>query len=243
MAFSPKVQEDALISCNRHCCICHKFCGLKIELHHIVQTSEGGENTLDNCIPLCFDCHGDMRSYDHRHPKGHKYTTSELKRHRDVWYAKVQSSPSPTYDKAATELDKRVYLAIDKILPYSGTMDLLENHHFGAPFRASLFSDFDHFIKKSDDPHMEFIDADLEGMRVVLVNNLNEFADYLARQTWRLGDTMQSVPDEWEVTQPERLITVVNKLNKMSSQVAEQYRTLVRECRRRLGANLESGTS
>ena len=41
MSFPPKVREDALLSSGRYCCLCHKFCGLKIELHHVVHASEG----------------------------------------------------------------------------------------------------------------------------------------------------------------------------------------------------------
>ena len=29
-----KTKEDAMIACGRHCCICHKFCGNKMEVHH-----------------------------------------------------------------------------------------------------------------------------------------------------------------------------------------------------------------
>lgn len=234
MAFHPKIQEDALVACNRHCCICHKFCGLKIELHHIVQKSEGGEDTFDNCIPLCFDCHGDMRSYDHKHPKGHKYTANELQRHRDNWYAKVQGTPSPTYDNDAAALDKNVYLAILKLLPYKGTMSLLDQHNFAVPFRASLFSDFDRFVVTNDDPSMEFIDADLEGLRATFVESLSKFSHQLASNTWPLGKDMQSVPPEWEDSQPDRLERVVSELNTTSTSVADQYRSFIRECRRRL---------
>ncbi|MDO8311401.1 MAG: HNH endonuclease [Sideroxyarcus sp.] len=239
MAFPPKIQEDALVACNRHCCLCHKFCGLKIELHHIVHKSEGGKDIADNCIPLCFDCHGDMRSYDHKHPKGHKYTANELIRHRDNWYAKVQGAPSPTYDQAAVDLDKNVYLAIVKLLPYPGTMSLIEHHNFCGPFRASLFSDLDRFIAANDNPAMEFIDADLEGQRATLVDELSHFNYYLATHTWRLGESMQSVPADWEDTQPARLDSVVNDLNAMGSKVAERYRTLVREARRRLRVDID----
>ncbi|MFA6008501.1 MAG: HNH endonuclease [Desulfobacteraceae bacterium] len=83
MPFLPKVKEDVIVACGRCCAICHKFCGLKIEVHHIIEESNGGENKFENAIPLCFDCHADMRSYDHKHPKGNKYTDSELLRHRD----------------------------------------------------------------------------------------------------------------------------------------------------------------
>src|SRR5262249_53704229 len=83
MGFPPKVREDALVACERHCCICHRFCGIKIEVHHIKPESKGGSDTLDNAIALCFNCHADMVSYDKDHPKGTKYSEGELKRHRD----------------------------------------------------------------------------------------------------------------------------------------------------------------
>jgi 5-methylcytosine-specific restriction endonuclease McrA len=86
MGFPASVVEKALLWCGRHCCVCHKFCGVKIELHHIVAKADGGEDTFDNCIPLCFDCHADVMAYNPRHPKGRKYTGSELKAHRDRWY-------------------------------------------------------------------------------------------------------------------------------------------------------------
>jgi predicted nucleotidyltransferase len=92
MSFPPKVAEKALLDSKRSCCICHKFCGVKIELHHIVQVSEGGENTYDNCIPLCLDCHAEVKAYNDKHPKGKKYRESELRQHRDRWYKKVRDS-------------------------------------------------------------------------------------------------------------------------------------------------------
>jgi HNH endonuclease len=82
MGFSPSITEKALLSCGRHCSICHKFCGTKIELHHIEQKKIGGLDTFENCLPLCFDCHADVMQYNPNHPKGKKYSFSELKGHR-----------------------------------------------------------------------------------------------------------------------------------------------------------------
>jgi 5-methylcytosine-specific restriction endonuclease McrA len=53
MSFPADVREKALVACARRRCLCHEFKGLKIELHHIVQKAEGGEDTFENCIPLC----------------------------------------------------------------------------------------------------------------------------------------------------------------------------------------------
>ena len=57
-----------------------------MECHHIVQPIDGGDDSLDNCIPLCFNCHADVKAYNPDHPKGTSYSVSELKKHRDQWY-------------------------------------------------------------------------------------------------------------------------------------------------------------
>lgn len=80
------VKDEALVACGRRCCICHAFCGIKIELHHIVPVGEGGKSAIDNCIPLCFNCHADVGHYNPKHPKGTKYSHSELRKHRDNWF-------------------------------------------------------------------------------------------------------------------------------------------------------------
>lgn len=88
MPFSEEVKRKAFIACGRKCCICHKFCGNNMEVHHIKPESEGGENTFENAIPLCFDCHAEVGQYNPNHPKGNKFTQEELKGHRDSWYRK-----------------------------------------------------------------------------------------------------------------------------------------------------------
>lgn len=91
MPFPQTVVDEALAACGRKCCICHKFCGKNIEIHHIAQHSDGGPDTFDNAIPLCFECHADMGKTDPHHPKGRNYSEAELKMHRDRWYKFVAS--------------------------------------------------------------------------------------------------------------------------------------------------------
>ena len=86
MPFSEDIKMRAMVACGRRCCICHKYCGNNMEVHHIVARSEGGTDTYDNAIPLCFDCHAEVRQYDPKHPKGIKFTAKELRLHRDNWY-------------------------------------------------------------------------------------------------------------------------------------------------------------
>lgn len=89
MGFPKSVEEQALVACGRCCCICHKFCGTKINLHHIKQKADGGEDTFENCIPLCLDCHEDMGKADPKHSTGKHYSENELIMHRDKWYKEM----------------------------------------------------------------------------------------------------------------------------------------------------------
>lgn len=92
MPFSENVKIKAMVACGRYCCICHKFCGNNMEVHHIKAQADNGNDSFENAIPLCFDCHAIVRQYDPKHPKGIKFSEKELILHRDNWYRKVQQS-------------------------------------------------------------------------------------------------------------------------------------------------------
>lgn len=89
MGFPPNVKEQELIASARHCCVCHRFAGVNIEVHHIKQEADGGANTFENAIALCFDCHSFAGHYNNRHPKGTKYSQSELKKAKTNWHNSV----------------------------------------------------------------------------------------------------------------------------------------------------------
>lgn len=89
MAFSEEIKIKALVACGRRCCICHKFCGNNMEVHHILPQAQGGKDTFENAIPLCFDCHANVEHYNPKHPKGNKFTEKELIKHRDNWYHQI----------------------------------------------------------------------------------------------------------------------------------------------------------
>lgn len=91
MGFSKKVSDQALRASGRNCCLCKRFCGTNIETHHIIPSAEGGDNSFDNCIPLCFGCHAIVGGYNPQHPMGRKMQPDELKWMRDQLYEQVAS--------------------------------------------------------------------------------------------------------------------------------------------------------
>jgi hypothetical protein len=84
--FPADVKNKCLLWSNRHCCLCGQPKGVDIEVAHLVSAREGGEPTLENAIPLCYDCHAKIGHYNHSHPKGNKFGQKELMARRDQIY-------------------------------------------------------------------------------------------------------------------------------------------------------------
>ena len=90
MPFSAKTKQQALTRSGRRCCLCLAYKGIKVEVHHIIPANISNDNSLDNAITLCFDCHSDVGHYNPKHPKGNQFTPDELRKHRDRLWRLVQ---------------------------------------------------------------------------------------------------------------------------------------------------------
>jgi len=237
MPFAPDIAQQALVSCGRHCCICHKFCGTKMELHHIKPEADGGEDSLENCIPLCFDCHADVQSYNPSHPKGRKYAEAELKQHRDRWFGKVQKSGGPVAPPEYLHLDRVVFQRLREILPSRGCISFMRSHDYGGIFPASAHDDLWGLWRECDLPEFEFNDTDLEGLRGELRDKVIKLLGVLARETYPIdspGGDLKGVPPEWRHEQPERYEKVVEEIHQLVAGICDVYDNLIRLGRRKL---------
>lgn len=93
MPFKRKEVAALLARCHRRCCICHRFCGVKIETDHIKPAAQTGTDNIDNAIPVCFDCHAEIHSYNDRHPRGRKLGPEELHKHKEQRLAICDNHP------------------------------------------------------------------------------------------------------------------------------------------------------
>lgn len=185
LGFPQEVSDAALIACGRRCCICHIFCGTKMELHHIKQAADGGEDTFENCIPLCFNCHSEMGKADPKHPKGKRYTEDELRGHRDNWYEKVKNGsflrPADVCDS-----DRRLFSEIcatfDKNISYLLSSSNVSGRHLSHQFDALAF-----LFEKAKDPFFEFLDLSLEELKGTLFHAIDVFLDYYNYNVFSTG--------------------------------------------------------
>ena len=91
MAFPEAGVAQLLADCKRHCCVCFKWCGTKMHLHHIIPRAQGGPDEIDNAIPVCLDCHAEIES---RGNMGRQFTQAELREHRRRWLEICREQPA-----------------------------------------------------------------------------------------------------------------------------------------------------
>ncbi|RFP60999.1 MAG: HNH endonuclease [Limnothrix sp. CACIAM 69d] len=241
MGFSESVSEKALLDCGRSCCLCHKFCGFKIELHHIVQKAEGGPDTYENCIPLCLDCHAEVKAYNPKHPKGRKYTESELRQHRDRWYEKVSHKIFVSGNPDYIELDRKLFRRIREILPsQGGSISFMRKHSYGVPFPSNSHDDLRSYLDQCKDPDFEFINSDLETRKSQLTINIQEFHRVLLYAAYSSDDLPCHLAIEPGMkrftggSNYARYLQGVEKAETAATQVCEAYDELIRFGRRNL---------
>lgn len=85
MSFNERDADKLLVECHRRCCVCHRLCGIKMELDHIDQRADGGSDDIDNAISVCFECHAEIHWYNKNHPRGRKFRPNELRLHKKQW--------------------------------------------------------------------------------------------------------------------------------------------------------------
>ncbi|MBN1273435.1 MAG: HNH endonuclease [Candidatus Aminicenantes bacterium] len=235
MTFPHDIREKALVASGRRCCLCHKFCGTKIECHHIIEIADGGLDTFDNCIPLCFDCHSDMGSYDPKHPKGTKYSPSELKKHRDLWYEKIAKGGGvielPEHRKVDTIIFKefRVQIPWDLIV-------WLKEFDFASSFLRKEIEPLRRYLYYYDDPKKEFLDAEMETARGEFLVALRSFMLAIGKWTFPTQkDGFNSVPPDWELKSPDSFKKAISEIHDAADTVVKHYLALIQLGRRRLG--------
>lgn len=234
MSFSNEIKEKALIACARRCCLCHKFGGQKMQVHHIVQEADGGDNTFENGIPLCLDCHAEVKAYNPHHPIGIKYTETELKQHRDNWYAKVNASSLVEIDEKYAAVDKELFTRIRGMLTPEH-MEWLSSFDFDSAFPNDSMKPFDMFIYECRQPEFEFFDIDLEALKAALFHSIKILRHFVAFNTYPCDGAKgyNAVPVDWITTNPEQFDKNVHQINSAADKVWEDYCDFIKVGRRK----------
>jgi hypothetical protein len=134
MAFNREEANQLLTACHRRCCICHRFCGVKMELDHIIPTEENGSDDITNAIPVCFECHAEIHLYNNKHPRGRKYHPSELQQHKEQWLNICRAYPHTLMDSRGAQDVGPLQALVDELEFNSEIVRRTEPEEVGALF-------------------------------------------------------------------------------------------------------------
>jgi hypothetical protein len=137
------------------------------------------------------------------------------------------------------EADRRTLEELLEVLPSGGAIQFLRTNNFaGFPFDWEQLKDLDRFHHERSGPDNEFIDPEIESLRLDLQTKCSSFTGYLALNTWYLSTPGEgryaSVPEEWESEQPERFERVIETIHTQAQDVCDAYDQLIRTARRKL---------
>lgn len=77
MGFSETTKKKVMQKAGYCCCTCYKS-SVSVEVHHIIPTAEGGDDSIDNAVTLCPSCHSDYG--------GNPEKRTRIRQMRDWWY-------------------------------------------------------------------------------------------------------------------------------------------------------------
>ena len=81
MPFKQAEVDELLAATGRQCCLCQRMHG--VQIHHIEPKEDGGEDVIENAIPLCPNCHDEVHGTYVSGRTTRTYSASELRLHRD----------------------------------------------------------------------------------------------------------------------------------------------------------------
>ena len=84
--------DSIMVKCGRRCCVCRRFKPTKLQVHHIVERSNGSADDEDNLMPICLPCHTDVHS---KVPFARRFSIAELKAHRDALFRMIDEGRFP----------------------------------------------------------------------------------------------------------------------------------------------------
>lgn len=136
----------------------------------------------------------------------------------------VSTEPQPRSTDAA------LFERFKSALPSKGSISFInEQNMAGFSWRVSSLDQLEHFYHEWDDVEHEFIDADLEAMRSQLHGLIGDYLGQIAVNTFPAKNPdNQTVPPEWEESNPKHFFSVVNRLHETAEEIVKLHSELFR---------------
>jgi len=110
-----------------------------MELDHIEQRKDSRDDSIENAIPVCFECHAEIHLYNADHPLGRRFSPGELKLHKAQWLRICKEFPgifagAPAISEAGT-----MERLLHEVSFNMEVADHSQDNEVGCPFEVAQF--------------------------------------------------------------------------------------------------------
>ena len=237
----PEIEASLLTKSLRRCTLCFYLKGNLKKKHGQIAHLNGDRSNckFDNLAWMCLKHHSIFDGTNSQHKN---YTLKEVKDARAKLYKAIAKGEHLTYKKDPPALqpglgaDRQTLEGLLSLMAATGTIDFLRDNNFaGYSFDTNRLNGIGTYITQRG-PERQFIDAELEALREAFHGAATKFLSVVGTGTWPMGEGHNSVPQEWELEEPERFQRVVTELHDGAALVCKSYDALVVAARRKLSA-------
>ncbi|MFN7835113.1 MAG: hypothetical protein ACK5NY_04895 [Burkholderiaceae bacterium] len=137
------------------------------------------------------------------------------------------------------KIDKELFLLFTKDFPAdSRAVMFLRDVDLGGTYHEYEIKEIEAFIQKWDATNYEFHDAELEKIRVELLEKSRKFILKLANNSYCIGSgpRYRCVPDQYvgDFNYPTEVDLTLRELNAMATELYKLHSKFIRECRKKL---------
>lgn len=129
------------------------------------------------------------------------------------------------------ELDKQLFLRIrDWLLPQDGSIGFLRKFNFSCYcFNVDAIADIYKFENENENSNsnFHFHHPYLERIKNELAENVKNFTSIVSTETFSTDQSLQAIPMEWELEQPERFKWVVKDIHTYANSICSKYDELI----------------
>lgn len=134
------------------------------------------------------------------------------------------------------ESDRKLFDEFKETLPSKGSISFIDEQNMaGFSWPSSSLNQLNNFYHYWGDAEHEFIDPELEDMRSKLYNLIGNYLGQIAVNTFPTHNPdRQTVPPEWEETNPKHFFEVVSKLHETAGKIVQMHQELIRLGRKKM---------
>jgi hypothetical protein len=237
----------------RRCALCFQLVGDLSEKHGQIAHLDGNPANVaeDNLAWLCLEHHS---TYDSTTSQHKNYTMAEAKSARTRLYKAIENDEHLTGGKDAAggiETDRAQLADLVATMTvnretrrmYRNIYSMLREYDFGGgSFYLSTLDPLQELVNRGVEH--EFVDNELEGLRVTFVQAAIEFLKFMGQYTNSLGSSDRSVvfgheelggdPQDPHAPWRTEREAAIEHLNSSATTTADAYDALVRRARRKL---------